>query len=82
MSEITKTLAKIAKELPKGAISQIADKTGFSQPYVSKFFNGEYNLSEKNMPILDAAEAILQEQRDMEESVQVRFNALIGKGKE
>lgn len=81
-NQITKNLRAIAEELPKGAISRIAEKVGKSQSYVSKFFNGEYHITDNNIGILDEADRILKEDAEKKEGVEARLNEILSKGKE
>lgn len=62
MIQISKDLKIIGQGLPYGALKRIAEKNNVSQAYVSKFFNGEYELTDENTKLLNEAEIILTEE--------------------
>lgn len=78
---IEKDLKFIGDTLPTGAIKRISEKCDFSQGYVSKFFNGEYNLNERNSVILDEVEIILSEQAVLEKENGKKLKNIISKTK-
>jgi hypothetical protein len=82
MLQTTKNLILIADALPDGAISEIARRTNYSQAYVSRFFLGQYNLSEKNIRILDEADKILETEKAFDIEAQKKLNTLLSKTRE
>jgi len=82
MEDKNKNLKMIAHALPDGAITEIARRTSYSQSYVSHFFAGKYNLSERNMCILDEADKILEEEKAFDQQAQTKLNTLLSKTRE
>ena len=82
MIENTQNLRLIADSLPDGAITEIARRTSYSQSYVSGFFAGRYNLSGRNMCILDEADKILEEEKAFDQQAQKKLNTLLSKTRE
>ena len=82
MDDKNKNLRTIADSLPDGAITEIAKRTDYSQSYVSHFFAGKYNLSNRNMCILDEADKILDEEKAFDHAAQHKLNTLLSKTRE
>lgn len=57
------TIEKIREGLPHGAMTKIAESSGFSIGYISRFFDGDYMVTKENKDILLAAQAILREEK-------------------
>jgi transcriptional regulator with XRE-family HTH domain len=82
MNDKNQNLRMIADALPDGAITEIAKRTGYSQSYVSHFFAGKYNLSNRNMCVLDEADKILEEEKAFDQRAQTKLNTLLSKTRE
>jgi hypothetical protein len=77
-----KDLKFIADSLPIGGMNKIVEKSGYSQSYISKFFNGEYNLTEKNIHILDLVDEVLEADKKFHKEGQKKLNKLLSTSKE
>jgi len=72
-SDLKKTLTM----LPSGSQNRISITTGYSQSYISKFFNGQYEITHDNEKIIDAAITILQEDIDRENRLKNKLQLVI-----
>ena len=77
-SELSQTLQAINKQLPTGATTKLATQVGVTPAYVSQILNGKPN---NNKPlvfkVMDAALALLKEQKEAEQQRIQEANALL-----
>ena len=62
------TLQEIAKHLPSGAQTKIANMTGINKAHVSRFFSGIYN--DRTGKILEAAKEILIKEKETQAKIE------------
>lgn len=71
------TLKKLGESLPKGGIMEITKRVAYAQSYISKFFNGEFTVTEKNKIIIDEAQNIIKEQGERAMEMEKEINQSI-----
>jgi hypothetical protein len=72
-----KTVQLLKKQLPHGALKEIAIKTNYSKSSISLFFQGKISLT-KSTDILQVAIEILRENKEKEQKVTEELNKVLG----
>ncbi len=54
----------LGKKIPFGKQKDLIKSTGFSAPYISRFFNGDYQLTAENSILIKEAKRIIQAEQD------------------
>lgn len=68
------TLTALREELPSGAQVRIAEKLSLSKEYVSRVLNGDASNSMQSMEVVQEAQRIIREMRELTESVNKDFS--------
>jgi hypothetical protein len=62
-------LQKIRIALPFGGMKLLAEKSGYSTGFLSRFFRGQANINKKNQIIISEASKIIRDYQDKSESL-------------
>lgn len=57
------TLKKIREVLPYGAYDTLIADTNFSKAYITRFFDGDYKITENNYSIIASVRKIFRQQK-------------------
>lgn len=69
MEYSVENLQAIKRELPHGALAEIAEKTSYTRSYISALFRGVVPMSDKHLPVIRTATAMIRKHREEKEKV-------------
>ena len=70
-------IKELRKQLPHGAIQEIARRSNTSQSIVSKFFNGNLQQCRKDVKIINAAVEYLKEHKEQRRAAEEELQKVL-----